>query len=884
RMQTQTAATWNDGLVHPAAAHLEYLYAWERRCRGYDLFPEAVELEPAFVPYGPLNQPPSGHLYGQQSLGTSGFDVFTRRQPNVSSLANGGSNHLCGLTLRLPLEQKVTPHQAEGILAAWGSLPFPVSFEIIGTPTGITYQVMPQGEALAPLAAGLQVHLPVAEIEPAPDILRQALAPLKDASVGYQVVDFGLREAVYQPLKPWSSFPTDPHTGIVGALAQLQAGEVAGVQVLLSATRQPWAESILRLAADFAPEGTYPPYHSLESEPQRQARQKLSGPLLACGVRVFAVSPCGDARAFELCQRVGGALAALAEPGGNSLLALSNRGETGSGDEQAEGYILDDETHFQDVLHRTTHRPGMLLSAAELVGLVHPPTEKLIHPKLVRLDERERPLPEHLAAESGVALGIHRFRQQEQSVVWPDRFRTRHAYLLGATRMGKSTLLLNLIAQDMAAGGGLCIIDPHGDLAQDVLSLIPEERQADAYYVDFSDRDYPVAMGLLESHDEWEQQLLASDVLSILRRLFAASWGDRLEHILRHVLLTLLAQPGHTLRDIRPLLADKAYREQVLPVVNDPDLLAFWQSEFPGYSQATFAPIYNKLGLLLSSPLVRNIVAQPKSRLHLSSLIAGRKILIVNLAQSLVGEDNAHFLGALLVSKIQIAAMQSLRHQRGSRTPFTLYVDEFQHFVVSSFEKILSEAGKAGLSLVMANQFLEQLNEHLQAAILGNVGTLVSFRVSSDSARALEKEFGGRFAAEDIVDLGRGQAIARIGQARDSVRIATFPPPQPAPGTDAQALLNVIVEQTRQTSCRPRVEIEAELAQELRQRQEQQEQQQTDVLETGAGNTKSKARKQGTAPQSGQTQSAGATSLAPGTGLTEPQVFGLVEGEEIDPE
>jgi len=196
---------------------------------------------------------------------------------------------------------------------------------------------------------------------------------------------------------------------------------------------------------------------------------------------------------------------------------------------------------------------------------------------------------------------------------------------------------------------------------------------------------------------------------------------------LRHAILTLLCEPGHTLRDIRPLLSDKAYRARVLQAVDDPELLQFWNGEFLSYSNSTFGPLYNKLGLLLSSPLVRNIVAQPQSRLDIGAVMCGRKVLIVNLNSAQVGEDNAHFLGALLVSKIQIAAMQSLRRDRSERVPFTLYVDEFQNFVVSSFEKILSEAGKAGLSLVMANQFLEQLNGSLQSAILGNVGTWSRF-------------------------------------------------------------------------------------------------------------------------------------------------------------
>jgi len=355
-----------------------------------------------------------------------------------------------------------------------------------------------------------------------------------------------------------------------------------------------------------------------------------------------------------------------------------------------------------------------------------------------------------------------------------------------------------------------------------VLALVPPERVNDTLYLDFADREHPPAIGLLQASDEWEARLLCSDLLSILRRLFSSSWGDRLEHILRHVLLTLLAdqehshtRTAHTLRDIRPLLSDKTYRHRVLDSVIDPDLLAFWRTEFPGYSASTFSPIYNKLGLLLSSPLVRNVVAQSESKLHLSRVMGGNQILLVNLNQSLIGEDNAHFLGAMLVSKLQIAAMQSLRRERTNRVPFTLYVDEFQNFVVSSFEKILSEAGKAGLSLVMANQFIEQLPQGLQSAIWGNVGTLVSFRVSSEGGRLLEKELAGRFKQSDMVSLNRGEAVARIGQAKDSFFIHTMPPPEVPSPTSAQSndhLAVHIIKHTREQCCRMRAEVEAELA------------------------------------------------------------------------
>jgi hypothetical protein len=409
-------------------------------------------------------------------------------------------------------------------------------------------------------------------------------------------------------------------------------------------------------------------------------------------------------------------------------------------------------------------------------------------------------------------------------VRWPDAWRTRHFYTLGATRMGKSTLLLNMMAQDMESGRGLCLIDPHGDLAHDVLERVPPGREGDVLFLDLSDAGFPPAIGLLDAGSEWEERLLVSDLLSILRRLFSSSWGNRLEHLLRHALLTLVADRGtdrcsvHTLRDLRPLLGDETYRAQILERVSDPDLHVFWTREFPAYTASALSPLYNKLGMLFASPLVRRITGGRASKLHFEALIREKRILLIDLSSAKIGADNAHFLGALLVSKLQLAAMRSLHLSREERTPFTLYVDEFQNFVVSSFETILSEAGKAGLEMVMANQFLEQLSPALQTAILSNVGTLLSFRVSASTGRVLEKEFGGIVEAETLVNLKRGQGVARLGRAGNTIRINTFAPPTPhSPDRDqSKAVMTRVVAATRQQLCRPRAEVDAELFEEDR--------------------------------------------------------------------
>ncbi|MBV9864760.1 MAG: hypothetical protein JO316_05390 [Abitibacteriaceae bacterium] len=754
---------------------LEALYAWEQRLRGYDLFPMPVALEPTFVPYDPLADAESGGWAGvpqPRDGALEGEDAYDPRGRAGTPLG------FC--TLRLPQEQKVAPAQAHEFLAALRALSRPVALEIVADARSVRYQVAcaPRDGASVASAFSQCFPLPRPEartrsdaasgaaqlIADGPDALVEGLSPLAQRPCVQRVVDFGLYHPAYRPLRLFESFAADPHGALLGALGALGPGEVAGVQVLAVPAQGVWAPSLSLLVAQFdgATGAAHP--NASDNELQRGLRYKLATPLWSVALRVFAFASARsgsqggalaerallDERALGLCRRLGAALDGFASDAGqpeagNRFVALDDAG-------------YPDQERLRDLLARQSRRTGMLLSQAELAGLWHPPSERLAHPRLLRYDPHEHELPDYLKDAPGAALGVLASQgalasgesgfsgAEPQLVTWPDALRNRHLYMLGATRMGKSTLLLNLIAQDMLAGRGLCLIDPHGDLALDVLRRVPPEREEDALYLDLSDTARPPALGLLEAGGEWEQRLLVSDLLAILHRLFAASWGDRLEHILRHALLTLLAAESSplgtplTLRDIRPLLASKKYRRKLLERVPDPDLQTFWHSEFPGYTASAFAPVYNKLGLLLSSPVVRNIVGGSRSKLRAGDLMKERGILLVNLAQSLIGEDNAHFLGALLVSKIQLAAMHGLRYDAGEREPFTLYVDEFQNFVVSSFEKILSEAGKAGLTLVMANQFLEQLGEGLPTAIRSNTGTLVSFRVSAQSGRALEGE------------------------------------------------------------------------------------------------------------------------------------------------
>jgi len=334
--------------------------------------------------------------------------------------------------------------------------------------------------------------------------------------------------------------------------------------------------------------------------------------------------------------------------------------------------------------------------------------------------------------------------------------RRRHMYFIGKTGMGKSTVLENMIIEDLRAGKGVAVVDPHGDLAEKIIEYIPNSRTNDVIYFNPADYDYPIAFNVVEHVEPQFRHLVASGLVGVFQKLWADSWGPRLEYILRNTILAVLDYPGSTLLAVIRMLSDKQFRKKVIEKIQDPVVKSFWVNEFAGYADkfATEAvsPIQNKVGQFLSTSLIRNIVGQVKSTIDMRKIMDEGKILILNLSKGRIGEDSSSLLGAMIITKIQLAAMSRVDMPEGERKDFYLYIDEFQNFTTESFANILSEARKYRLNLVLAHQYIEQLGETVQAAVFGNIGTLAVFRVGAADAEALEPEFAPVFTEEDIVN------------------------------------------------------------------------------------------------------------------------------------
>lgn len=375
------------------------------------------------------------------------------------------------------------------------------------------------------------------------------------------------------------------------------------------------------------------------------------------------------------------------------------------------------------------------------------------------------------------------FRNKERVFGIKADDRRRHMYVIGKTGMGKTNLIQNMAIQDIRNGKGVAIVDPHGEFAEDCLRAVPSDRINDVIYFNPADMEYPIAMNIMEKVDPEHRHLIASGLVGVFKKLWADSWGPRLEYLLRNAILALLEYPSSTLLGVNRLLIDKEYRAKVIEKVTDPVIRTFWTDEFTKYHDRlladAIAPIQNKVGQFLSSSLIRNIVGQTKSAFNMREIMDKEKILIMNLSKGKIGEDNSALLGAMMITKIQLSAMARVDMPESERKDFYLYVDEFQNFATESFAGILSEARKYRLNLILAHQFIAQLDETVRDAVFGNVGTIATFRIGAMDSEVLEKEFEPIFYANDLVNLAKYNMYLKLmidGVAANPFSSVSLPP------------------------------------------------------------------------------------------------------------
>jgi len=669
-------------------------------------------------------------------------------------------SQLTTLFLKVPRGTEITPESAKTFLAALtgisnvtfmekmkGLTPQVLSLEIITINQQIRFAITASTELVPFVEGQLQSNYPLVSIERVPDpIVNQQLA----------VTDLTLRKGAYYPIAIYSTFSDiDPMSSILSILSKAEIGEVTIVQLALEGIKSSWQSA----GASFANNGS----------------KKEDG----------SYSPRGDAAVIkEKIQFPGfGASIRIGSTSKNSLSALASAfGVFTRSDGNAIGKLkrgmMDFGNPLKDIVERRV-RNGTILNIQEIATLWHLPGEKIKTSSIVWgyavISDPPDSLPvatdktdEEKNDINFFAKTMFKNKEQIFGVKTVDRF--RHIWVVGKTGTGKSTLIANMVIDDLKKGRGIGVIDPHGELCETVLNYIPSNRINDTIYFNPADREYPMIINPLEVKNKEEAELVVSGIVSVFNKIFGFSWGPRLEYILRNVLLSLSVIPDTTLAHVITALTNPAYRKWMVDQMkehgSDPILLGFWENEFNKMQdkqrEEAVAPILNKVGQFVTSPLIRRIIGQPKSSISIDDVMNQEKIFLANLSQGKLGEDNAALIGAMLITKFQLAAMRRVEIEEKERKNFFLYVDEFQNFATPSFMKILSEARKYRLSLMLANQYMAQIPEEVQKSILGNAGSMVSFTVGADDSAIIHKEFAGVFTESDLVNLANRQVAMRL--------------------------------------------------------------------------------------------------------------------------
>jgi len=782
----------------------EQFHQWERRGRGWQVFSEPVRPEPPFSPF-----------YGHFLPATPVIDDG-RRPTFLSSLVERLSRKLSTQASEPPLipEQEEEPEPQilirESLVELQTSLPAkldigkdafeqflrnlsfcrePVSFEMLGTPGGVSVQFATNADDSSIVRRQLQAYFPEASFLPREGALFDAWEACPGEEI--LVVEFGLAREFMFSLEYGK---IDPFIGIIAALSELDENELALFQVLFESVEQDWSESIVRSVTH----ADGKPFFVNMPELASAAEHKVGRPLYAAVVRIAVKSETFDG-ALRIARDLAGALRVFAAPNGNELIPLSN-----------DDYPFDD--HIVDVLCRQSRRSGMLLNSDELIGFVHLPSSAVRSPALERDTERSKAAPASVRNGPGILLGTNRHAGQSVSVRLTPEQRVQHAHVIGASGTGKSTLLLNLIRQDIESGQGLAVFDPHGDLIDRILGVIPSNRINEVVLVDPSDEEYAVGFNILAAHSDLEKNLLASDLISVFQRL-STSWGDQLNSVLSNAILAFLESTRRgTIADMRRFLIEPGFRAEFLKSVQDSEVVYYWQKSFPQLvGNKSIGSVLTRLDGFLAQKPIRHMVSQEENRLDFAHIMDSRKIFLAKLPEGLLGKENSYLLGTVLVSKFQQLAMSRQAKQIAARTDFWIYCDEFHHFISPSMAQILAGARKYRIGLTLAHQELHQLerNREVESAVLSNPYTRVVFRVGDADAKKLAEGFSF-FEARDVQNLETGQAICRVEKSAGDFNL-TVPLPEPEDIDGAALRRAEVITASREKYGRRRADIEAML-------------------------------------------------------------------------
>jgi hypothetical protein len=663
---------------------------------------------------------------------------------------------LVTISLKLPRNTEVTPEAAKTFLSTltsistvssfqkiFGKKPEAFSLEIVTINQQILFLITVDEELERFVQTQLQSNYPLV-------IMQKINDPLENLTLG--VKNLKLKNGSCYPIATYDKFTDiDPMGSILSVLSKSESNEVSMVQIALEATNSSWQGK----GASYADHGTKNEDGSYSPRSDKAIIvEKVSYPGFKVSIRVASTT---NKTLSELVSSFG--VYTRSEGNGFSLKKVGMF---------AKSKII------TDLLERKVVGND-ILNIVELATLWHLPSDKIKTATIAWgtsvLSEPPENLPNAITATEEDKQHINFFgktvfKNRDTIFGIKDIDRRRHVWAIGKTGTGKSTCLENMAIDDMKKDRGICYIDPHGDACETLLDYVPKRRINDVIYFNPADSEYPITINPLEVRNKEEAELVVSGLMAIFTKVWANVWSARMEYILRNAFLTLAEVPGSTLADVLSLISNQGYRARVVEKLKDQALVNFWRDEFdkmpPNLQKEAVAPIQNKVGQFVTSPMIRRVIGGTKSTIAIDDLMNEGKILLANLSQGRLGEDNSALLGAMLITKLQLVAMRRVNVDEEKRRDFFMYVDEFQNFATTSFIKILSEARKYRLSVTLANQYMAQIPEDVQKAILGNAGTVTCFALGASDAEILHKEFAEVFSQNDLVNLSKYQIAIKM--------------------------------------------------------------------------------------------------------------------------
>lgn len=676
------------------------------------------------------------------------------------------SMEMTTLEVKMPKDNEVKIDAAEQMFAALASLKKSgwlhfldlddvLAFEIVGKKSDIRFYVSAPSKIVDLIEKTIYGYYPNADIQKVdePNIF----------SVNGKVA-FGAmlqKTTDYYPFKVYRDIPSDPLGAITSALSKMDDGEGAMIQILIRAAEGKWKKEGRSYIATTKKNEANPEKATFKTDPKQLDKidDKCSKPGFETTIR-FVVSAKSKDLASAHLRNIKAAFGQF----NSDLNSLSGAKILFKG-----GFMINFIYKFFPVIDFWRWRSISILSSDELASLFHFPNKTVETPHIQYLKAKTGPVSADVPTSGGTFIGYGYYRGTKRSVNIRPKDRARHTYIIGKTGVGKSELLKEMIKQDIAAGHGVCVMDPHGDLIDDTLRYIPPERAEDVIYFDPSDGERPMGLNLLEVHTEEQKHFMTTAIINLMYKLYdpqrTGIIGPRFEHAVRNAMLTVMSEPGTTFIEIVRVLTDQKYVQELLPKVNDPIVRRYWTDQIAQTSDfhksEVLDYIVSKFGRFVTNKLMRNIIGQSKSAFDFRNVMDEGKILLINLSKGKLGEENSNFLGLVLIPKILVAAMSRQDIPEEKRRDFYLYVDEFQNFATPDFATILSEARKYHLNLTVANQFIGQMDEEVKNAIFGNVGTMMSFRVGVTDANYMQREFQPIFSESDLINVERFHAYMK---------------------------------------------------------------------------------------------------------------------------